>query len=145
MNSKPKKKKVNMSGFALLAASVISIVIMSIFVRIQNKTTYKYFEKHGCFTIGTVIEYYARTIGPGSNSPASIKFFFKINGIDYYSQSDYDIPDTNGPEEGEKFLCVYLPNYTDKCILLMKYPIKDSIDYKHYIEGFRRHPLRLVK
>jgi len=137
------KKTINILRLILfLIFWFIVIIIYRYTIRTQNEERYSNLEKYGTYTIGKVEEYFAMTYGPGHNH-SSIRFSYKVLGSDYLEDSEYKVPDKNGPMKGSLFMAIYLPNNPENCILLLDYPVKDSSDYKKYIEQFKSNPPKL--
>ena len=134
----PKLEKLN--GPILLIVSLLVIAVMMHITKNNIESQNKYFEENGLYTISKVIEYSAHTI---TGSSAFTLISYKVNGIEYQVESNYNVPGQNGPKEGEMFMAMYLPNEPEKCALLFDYPIKDSSDYKHYIAKFKNNPPKL--
>lgn len=139
------KKSINMNAPVLILVSLLGIIFLRNYQHNKSESHNKRFEENGLFTIGTVVEYGARTYGQYGGSSAFIKFVYKVDGIEFKTESDYFVPDNNGPQKGENFLAIYLPDKPDQGALLLDYPVKDSSDYKRYIEEFKKHPLKLGK
>ena len=133
-----KQEKLNSLFF--LIAIVIVIAIMMHVTRNDNESQNKYFEENGQYTMAKVVEYGAHTV---TGSSQYIVISYKVNGKEYQVHSDYNVPFDNGPEAGEMFMAMYLPNEPEKCALLFDYPIKDSSDYNRYIEEFKKNPPKL--
>ena len=125
---------------------IVLILCLIVFLIARNNTIInkdsqnKYLEKNGRYTIGTVIEYGSHNF---SGSSQYIVISYKVQGIEYQTNSDYYVPFKNGPKEGEMFMAMYLPNEPKKCALLFDYPVKDSSDYKRYAEEFKKNPPKL--
>lgn len=134
------KNQRNMNGPILLVVSLLAIGIMMHYTKNKNESQNKYFMENGLYTIGKVIEYSAHTI---TGSSAFTRISYKVNGVEYQVESDYNVPGQNGPAKGEQFMAMYLPNEPEKCALLFDYPVKDSSDYKRYIEEFKKNPPKL--
>jgi len=131
------KKRNVIINLLLILVPIIIIFLLSHNTIKDNNEKNNYLEKNGLFTIGKVIEYGARTGGVNGGSSAFIKIAYKVKGIEYKIESDYNVPSENGPEKGSEFMALYLLNEPENCALLFDYPIKDSLDYKHYIEEFK--------
>jgi hypothetical protein len=139
------KKSINMNGPILILVSLIGLFFMTHYYKNKRIVQNKLFEEKGLFTIGKVVEYGARTYGPYGGSSAFIKFVYNIYAIEFKTESDYNVPENNGPKKGEQFMAIYLPDKPDECALLLDYPVKDSADYKRYIEEFKKNPQPLNK
>jgi hypothetical protein len=98
---------------------------------------------NGKCSIGEVIEYVSIHYGPGTNNSADLLYSFVVNGILYKNSTGYKIPDNNGPSKKSNFLVIYLPSNPESSLILLKYPIKDSIDFKRYLEEFKTNQLKL--
>ena len=129
-----------MNGPILLIVTLVILGVMMYGNKNRIESQNKYFEENGLYTIGRVIEYRAHT---GSGSSSYIRISYKVNGEEYEVESDYNAPFKNGPESGEMFMALYLPNEPKKCALLFDYPVKDSSDYKKYIYEFKKNPPKL--
>jgi len=135
-----------MTGPILLVIGIIALIVFRYNVYNQNEKMIGDFERFGTFTLGKVIEYNTKTYGPnGVGSSPSIKFSYRVQGIEYLEESDYNVPNENGPNGGCLFMAVYLPNEPQKCVLLLNYPVKDNVDYKKYIEEFKTKRPKLEK
>lgn len=126
-----------MTGPILLLTGIIAFIIFRYNVRNRNERELSDFESRGVFTLGQVIEYSAGTYGTNGGSSAFLKFSFKVQGVEYTEASDYGVPEDNGPAKGSLFMAIYLPNEPRKCALLLDYPVKDSSDYRRYMEEFK--------
>ena len=129
-----------MNGPIILIICLIVFLVARQSNIISTKDRNKYLEENGLFTIGKVIEYSAHSI---TGSSQYIIISYKVNGLEYQVSSGYYVPFKNGPESGEMFMAMYLPNDPKKCALLFDYPVKDSSDYKKDIEEFKKYPPKL--
>ena len=129
-----------MNSLFFLIATFTIIAIMIYFSKSSNESDNKYFEENGMYTIATIIEYSAHTI---TGSSAFTRISYIVDGKEFLVESDYNVPFDNGPIPGEMFIAMYLPNEPKKCALLFDYPVKDSADYKRYIEEFKKNPPKL--
>ena len=129
--------KAKLTGPIILITGIIALLVFRYNVRNQNERENSDFDKKGVFTLGKVIDYSARTYGTNGGSSAFLKFSFKVQGVKYTAESDYNVPDDDGPKSGSLFMAVYLPNTPKKCALLLNFPVRDSSDYKRYIEEFK--------
>jgi len=135
-----------MGPLIFLIMSIICVLLVKNSINQQSLTRNKIFNQSGSFTIGRVVRYSARTYGPnGVGSSPFIDFSYEVDGVKLTSQSDYSVPNENGPKSGGQFLAIYLPKAPGNCLLLLDYPIKDSADYKRNIEEFKVHPIKLDK
>lgn len=136
-----------MNGPIILIIGIIALIVFRYSVFNHNTNEIDDFMKYGMFTLGKVVAYNAKTYGPnGVGSSPSIRFSYRVQGVEYLEESDYNVPNENGPNEGCLFMAIYLPNNPRKCILLLNYPVKDSVDYEKYIEEFKtQRPDNLTK
>lgn len=128
------------NGLIVLVICLIVFLVLGHNTEVRNKARNKYLEENGLYTIGKVIEYYPKTI---TGESQYIKISYKVQGKEYQVSSGYNVPFKDGPEEGELFMAMYLPNEPEECALLYDYPIKDSAVYKRYIEEFKTNPPKL--
>ena len=133
-------KREKLKSIFLLISIVIVIAVMIHITKNNNESHNKYFEENGLYTIATVIEYSAHTV---TGSSAFTRISYIVDGKEFLVESDYNVPFDNGPMPGEMFIALYLPNELEKCALLFDYPVKDSSDYKRYIEEFKKNPPKL--
>ena len=132
-----------MSALAFLGSIIIVIIIYVYTVRTRYEGRNSTLEKFGAYTIGEVEEFFPVNYGGGVRTSPEIKFYYNVNGKEYLEESFYNVPDKNGPMKGSLFIAIYLPNNPENCILLLDYPVKDSSDYKNYIEQFKSNPPKL--
>jgi hypothetical protein len=129
-----------MNGPIVLGIFLIIFLVVGHNTDVTNKAENKYLEENGLYTIGKVVEYFPKAF---TGESEAIKISYKVNGKEYQVFSHYYVPFKDGPEKGELFMAMYLPNDPEKCALLYDCPIKDSSDYKRYIEEFKKHPPKL--
>jgi hypothetical protein len=127
---------------SLIPLTIITIVILIIIYisTLENETRNNYFEDKGAYTIAEIILYSPQT---ADGCSASTRIAYKVNRINYYEESGYNVPGQNGPKAGEQFMAIYLPNKPKECAVLFNYPVKDSTDYKRYLEEFKTNPPKL--
>jgi len=128
------------NGLIVLIICFIVYLVVGHNTDVNNKARNKYLEENGLYTIGKVIEYSEHIATGGSQY---IKISYKVMGIEYQVSSGYNVPFKDGPKAGELFMAMYLPYEPEKCALLYDYPVKDSTDYKRYIEEFKKNPPKL--
>lgn len=70
-------------------------------------------------------------------SVESIDFFYEIDGQKHYDRCA--IPKKTGiVKEGDKYLILISKDDNKKHIVMFKYPINDSNDFKHYVKEFEQ-------
>jgi len=137
------KVEASLRFLVFILGAVLFLFLWSKYSKNQSEAQNKQFEESGVYTIGKVIEYYGRTGGTNGGSSAFIRFAFMIDGVEYDEESGGDVPSEDGPEAGTQYMAIYLPNDPKKCALLLDYPIKDSTDFKKYMEIFKTNPPKL--
>jgi hypothetical protein len=137
------KKKLNsVQGYS---SFIILIAIILFLAYWHNQKTERitdqcsYIETHGEYTIGKVIDYQpsSNVIGEG---PQLIKFNYNVNGKEFltsYTNSEYPVPASNGPIEGNLYMVIYLPSNPKIAAMLYNYPVSSISDYNKYIEDFK--------
>lgn len=123
---------------------IVILCILGIYFACKEDKQYKdknnNLEKFGMFTIGRVVQYDRKNYGQAGSSP-EIKFSYLVHGKYYLAESDYSVPNENGPQEGSFFMAIYLPNNPQIGILLLDYPVKSAGDFNKYMEEFKiKHP-----
>ncbi|MFD2907431.1 hypothetical protein ACFSX9_01660 [Flavobacterium ardleyense] len=106
---------------------LILIVCLVSFVAYYNK--YK-LEKNGIFVIGKVVK---NTHGTGNDG-----FFFKF----HYKNTEYDgwcFTNSEG-NIGKSYFCIINPKNINKSVLLVDYPVPDSISKSPY-NGWKKIPV----
>jgi hypothetical protein len=120
------------------------LLIAFYFISSQNNLHEKRIEelrRTGIYTVGCVVDYHARTYATyGINQLESITFFHNLQNKIYSLESELSVPPTDGPQKGSLFMAIYLPSDPHIGGLLLDYPIKDSTDFKRYIEEFKKNP-----
>jgi hypothetical protein len=96
-------------------------------------------EDNGLFTIAVVEKYSPAGINTNIKVSPYVKIRYMVNGQFYETDSYYDIPDNDGPEVDSRYMAIYLPNDIETCYLLLNYPVRDSSDYKQYIQEFSKN------
>ncbi len=138
---KEANKKKGMHGLIVLLSSIFIVIVISKYMQQTRHAQIEYMEDNGAYTIGKIVEYSSSTqVGIGNGYPQAIDFSYSVQGKEYetrYSDRDYPVPKDYGPKEGEQFMAIYLPKEPEKCALLFNYPVKDSANYKKYIEKFK--------
>ena len=134
-----------LKGPVLVILSILTIILLSYQTRQQNLYLIDRFEKEGQFTIGKVAEYEPRTGGTSGGSSAFLKISYTINGLGYVSECSGFIPADDGPREGEKYVAIYLPSEPKKCTLLLDFPVRDSLEFKNYMNIFKLNRPRLKR
>jgi hypothetical protein len=135
------QSKMNQGIIGIISLVIIAGIIY--FLSHKQKEGYdtkiEYIEEHGVYSIGRVIEY-STTNEVNLGMTGFIRISYIINdkiSETSYNSSDYPVPIENGPEIGKEYMVIYLPNEPEKCAMLFNYPIKDSLDYKRYLEEFK--------
>ena len=127
-----------MRGPALIIVAILVFLFANYTLRQQRNERNSSFNQYGMFTLGCVVDYQHRISGaPGTNTSPSIKFAYKVQGQNYVEESDYYVPDENGPQVGSMFMAVYLPANPQKAALLLNYPVKNADDFNKYLEEFK--------
>ncbi len=91
------------------------------------------------YTIGLIESYGDATGGFQSgaieSSPkmSQVNYSYIINNKKF-EDFDYGVPKV---KEGDRFLVVYYIKNQQKSLILFNYPIKDSTDYKRYMDEFK--------
>ena len=94
---------------------------------VTNKYEYGELAKGGKYGTGASLE--------------SIDFYYEINGQKYYDRCT--IPRKTGiVKKGDKYLIVISKDDNEKFIVMFKYPIKDSADFKRYVKKFEQDRLQ---
>lgn len=69
----------------------------------------------------------------------SVDFLYNVNGEEYYGRTS--IPkDAGFIKTGDKYLIITSKNDDEKYIVMFKYPIQDSVDFKRYVKEFEQKP-----
>jgi len=70
-------------------------------------------------------------------SVESIDFFYEIDGHKHYDR--YAIPKKAGVvKKGDKYLMLISKDNSKRYVVMFKYPIKDSADFKRYVKEFEQ-------
>lgn len=115
-----KKKNVISLGLFLL------LIVLTFVYRSQKQNRENFIKTNGQPAIGEVY-----TFSTYSRSGSSIKYKYHVNRM-HYSQIGKSIPEWL--QKGDKFIVMYLEKDPRESILLLDYPIKDSIDFQNYIK-----------
>lgn len=127
-------------GLIVMAVCAIAAIVMTHKVNNTRTSNNDYMLEHGAYTIGRIIQYLPSSYGTNVGPTSSIIVCYSVNGKEYtstYNDYDYPVPYESGPEKGQMFMTMYLPNNLGKCAVLYNYPVHDSSDYKRYMEEFK--------
>ncbi|WP_163264515.1 hypothetical protein [Dysgonomonas sp. 216] len=97
------------------------------------------------YSIGTVQLILTPSTNQRSAGDASIYFSLDINDLIYKKQKDKGLSNNKYKKMkiGERYMVVYDTTNIENCILLVDYPVRDSIDYFRYMEEFKNQPFDL--
>lgn len=143
-----KQQKINwrkhINPLLLLLFCGIIFFILNYNARTKAKARIKEFEENGLYTIGTITKYNEEHINTNIRVAANVEYGYTINGK-YYEYLDEDFPKNNIPKIGETYMIIYLPYEPDRSGLLCDYRVRDSTDFKRYIEEFKRNRPKLYR
>jgi hypothetical protein len=78
-------------------------------------------------------------------SGSQIAFEYTVSNIKYYADygdqtNGWSVPNYKGYKAGDLFMVQYDLNNANTARMLFNYPVKDSTDYKRYVEQFKTTP-----
>jgi hypothetical protein len=129
-------KTTKKTNFIVFVICVLLVLILGYYLKREAEII----KEKGKLSIGTVLMFDgSKPTIKGLNQPGrfrSVQFEIVVDGKKYFvNQSSYffsKIPST-GVEVGQKYLVKYLESDPRKSLMLFDYPIRDSSDFKNYI------------
>jgi hypothetical protein len=87
-----------------------------------------------------IVDFYAY-----GHPSSHITFEYTVSNIKYYAsygdgQNGWSVPNYKGYKTGDQFMVQYDLNNPNTARMLFNYPVKDSTDYKRYVEQFNTTP-----
>lgn len=134
-------KKGTIIGFTIL---LIICVICYFYNRSTLREEAENISSKPIYTIGLFTDYNSGGAGMYGSTSGYVKILFIAN--DKLIEVEPRISrQTSTQEVGKKFLVIYYKDNPTECLLLLDYPIKDSTDFKRYLEEFKTKPLDISK
>jgi hypothetical protein len=129
-------KTTKKTNFIVFVICVLLVLILGYYLKREAEII----KEKGKLSIGTVLVFDgSKPTITGLNQPGrtrSVKFEIVVEGKKYFvnnSNFSFSRIPRNGVEVGQKYLVKYLESDPRKRLMLFDYPIRDSSDFKNYI------------